>query len=96
MTLEGARLFEADLTKADLTDDPQGFIQRAAKLAPLVQVETVNALQAEQLMRSLLVLFPTLEFDALRRHPASTQTIETHARNSTLQFAGKLGAVQVT
>lgn len=37
------------LTKTDLVDDPQEFINRATKLAPLVQVEAVNALQAQQL-----------------------------------------------
>ena len=37
------------LTKADLTDDSQKFVRMASKLAPSVQVEAVNALQAEQL-----------------------------------------------
>jgi len=34
------------LTKADLTDDPGEFIHKAARLAPAVQVEAVNALQS--------------------------------------------------
>jgi ribosome biogenesis GTPase len=37
------------LTKADLVDDPQEFIDRARKLALGVQVEAVNALQVETL-----------------------------------------------
>lgn len=37
------------LTKADLTDDSQMFVRFASKLAPSIQVEAVNALQAEQL-----------------------------------------------
>ena len=37
------------LTKADLVDDPGAFVSRAAKLAPAVQVEAVNALQSDQL-----------------------------------------------
>ena len=35
------------LTKADLTDEPQEFVQKAAKLAPGIQVEAVNALDVE-------------------------------------------------
>lgn len=38
------------LTKADLTDDPQEFVRMASRLAPSIQVEAVNALQAEQLI----------------------------------------------
>ena len=37
------------LTKADLSDDPQVFVRKAARLAPAIQVEAVNALQAEDL-----------------------------------------------
>lgn len=37
------------LTKADLCDDPHDFVSRAARLAPGVQVEAVNALDAESL-----------------------------------------------
>ena len=37
------------LTKSDLVDNPQEFVNRATKLAPLVQVEAVNALKAQQL-----------------------------------------------
>ena len=37
------------LTKADMIDDPQAFVRRAAKLAAAIQVEAVNALQAESL-----------------------------------------------
>lgn len=38
------------LTKADLCDDPHNFVARAARLAPGVQVEAVNALDAESLL----------------------------------------------
>lgn len=34
------------LTKADLIDDPGDFVHRATRLAPALQVEAVNALQA--------------------------------------------------
>ena len=37
------------LTKADLADDPQDFVSKAARLAPAVQVEAVNALHIENL-----------------------------------------------
>ena len=37
------------LTKADLADDPQTYVQRASRLAPAVQVEAVNALRSEEL-----------------------------------------------
>lgn len=37
------------LTKADLTDDASDFVRRASRLAPALQVEAVNALQAETL-----------------------------------------------
>ena len=37
------------LTKADLMDDPQEYVRIASRLAPLIQVEAVNALKAEQL-----------------------------------------------
>ena len=40
------------LTKSDLADEPQEFVRRAAKLAPGVHVEAVNALDTEAL-RSL-------------------------------------------
>ena len=36
------------------------------------------------------------QFNALRGHQAPAQTVEPNAGNPTLQFAGKLGAVQVT
>lgn len=34
------------LTKADLADDPYDYVRRASRLAPALQVEAVNALQA--------------------------------------------------
>ena len=37
------------LTKADLADEPQEFVQKAAKLAAGIHVEAVNALDAEDL-----------------------------------------------
>ena len=37
------------LTKADLADEPQVFVQKAAKLAPGIHVEAVNALDEEDL-----------------------------------------------
>lgn len=37
------------LTKADLADEPQEFVRRAAKLAPGIHVEAVNALDPEEL-----------------------------------------------
>ncbi|RLA28582.1 MAG: ribosome small subunit-dependent GTPase A [Gammaproteobacteria bacterium] len=37
------------LTKSDLADEPQEFVRRAAKLAPGVHVEAVNALDTEAL-----------------------------------------------
>ena len=37
------------LTRADLTDDASGYVRRASRLAPALQVEAVNALQAATL-----------------------------------------------
>jgi len=37
------------LTKADLVDDYSHYVQRASRLAPALQVEALNALQAESL-----------------------------------------------
>jgi ribosome biogenesis GTPase len=37
------------LTKADLVEDPRGFVNKSFKLAPDVQVEAVNALQSDEL-----------------------------------------------
>jgi ribosome biogenesis GTPase len=37
------------LTKADLVDDPRDFANRATKLAAMIQVEAVNALESESL-----------------------------------------------
>jgi ribosome biogenesis GTPase len=37
------------LTKSDLTDDPQSYVQRAARLMPGIQVDAVNALHRQNL-----------------------------------------------
>jgi ribosome biogenesis GTPase len=37
------------LTKADLVDDPRDYVNRATKLAAMIQVEAVNALESESL-----------------------------------------------
>ena len=37
------------LTKADLAEDPQSYVSKAAKLAPAIQVEAVNALEFKSL-----------------------------------------------
>ena len=37
------------LTKSDLAEDPPGFVSRARKLAPALQVEAVNALDGDSL-----------------------------------------------
>ena len=47
--------------------DPQTIKRIRSELLVVLKVVYPGALRAEQIMRSLLVLFPTLDFDQLKR-----------------------------